>query len=71
MTNENKPKDNFFTRIGKNYFIFLSLWLAVCLLFSKPINTLLNKIGGFLFYYDKSIVYDLVMLLLVIAIYFI
>ncbi len=37
-----------------NYFICLCFWLLACLFFSKPINQLLGKLGGFLFLADNT-----------------
>jgi hypothetical protein len=39
---------------NRNYFFCLFAWLLICLLFSKPINQLLGKLGGFLFSPDST-----------------
>jgi hypothetical protein len=45
----------------------LPIWLIVCLLFSKPINNLANFTGNALFQYDKSVLYDVLALILLVA----
>ena len=39
---------------NRNYFFCLFAWLLICLLFSKPINQLLGKLGGFLFLAENT-----------------
>lgn len=49
---------DFWKRIEKDldltYFICLSGWAIACLLFSKPINLIAGKLGGFLFWGDNN-----------------
>jgi hypothetical protein len=57
MTNENKLKENLLRKFwidNQSYIIGLITWTIACLLFSKPINTYIGKVGNF-FFDDKHL----------------